>query len=307
MVNPRVTIHSCGKQRKLVMTRLTEKKYWEDLYKDAIPITQELPLDSFMKRCVKRAVGKRFLDLITPYDDYLLWGSVFPNSLPSCCKGLSVVEIGSAPGKFLVRFATTFGAEPYGVEYSSHGADLNRQIFEMNDYNPENVIEADFFSQKFIDAYRGSFDIVISRGFIEHFSDVETVISRHVDLLRPGGLIFIMIPNLRGIYYLWTKIFNPEQLPIHNLELMKISYFKCLFEQQSFLDILRCSYFGTFSFWMFTARNDAILANRLIRILHILQRGFNILFRFSFSGRGCESAIFSPNLLFVGRKKNNET
>jgi 2-polyprenyl-3-methyl-5-hydroxy-6-metoxy-1,4-benzoquinol methylase len=288
------------------MTRLTEKNYWEGIYKDVVPIAQTLPPDSFSKRWLKRVMGRRLLDLITPYDDYLLWKSVFPDNLPGCCKGLSVVEIGSAPGEFLVRFATTFGADPYGVEYSRHGAELNRQTFEANGFNPENVIEADFFSQQFLDAYRGFFDIVVSRGFIEHFVDVESVVSRHVELLRPGGLLFVMIPNLRGVYYPWTKAFNPEQLPIHNLELMNISCFSGVFEKQSLLDMLRCSYFGTFSFWMFTARNDAIWINRLIRLLLLLQRGLNVLFRFAFSRRGCESAMFSPNLLFVGRKKNNE-
>lgn len=284
------------------MTRLTDKQYWESFYRDsAAEVKGPLP-NSGIKRFLKRILGPRLFDLISPYDDYLLWNSVFPAFVPTSGKSLSVVEVGSAPGTFLVRFAKAFGAEPFGVEYTHHGADCNRQTFAANGFEPGNVIESDFFSQEFIDGHKGRFDIVISRGFIEHFVEVGSVISRHAELLRPGGVLFVLIPNLRGVYYPWTKAFNPAQLPLHNLDLMDISRFRGAFEEQP-LEALRCGYFGTFSFWMFTAPSEARWANRVIHMLLILQRGLNLLFRLAFADRGCESAMFSPNLLFVGRKK----
>lgn len=248
-------------------------------------------------------MGKRLFDLVSPYDDYLLWRVVFRRYLPASCNGLSVVEIGSAPGDFLVRFARIFGATPYGIEYTSHGAERNRNNFSLNGLDPDNVIEADFFSQEFLDTHGERFDIVISRGFIEHFQDAEAVVSRHAAVLRPGGLLFVQIPNLRGVYYSWTKAFNPTQLPLHNLDIMRLPRFRKLFEKQP-LEVLQCSYFGTFSFWLFTAPYDARWLNRVVRMLITLQRGLNLLFRVAFAGRGCESAMFSPNLLFVGRKKS---
>lgn len=278
------------------MTRLTEKQYWESVYKGD-------PAEaSSTKRFVRRVMGNSLFDLISPYYDYLLWRVVFPRYLPASCSNLSVLEIGSAPGDFLVRFAKTYGATPYGVEYTQHGAERNRINFATNGINPDNVIEADFFSQEFLDAHRGRFDIVISRGFIEHFVDVEAVVARHSDLLRSGGLLFVLIPNLRGIYYFWTKAFNREQLELHNLEIMNLSRFRGVFEKQP-LEILKCSYFGTFGFWLFTASRDARWAKRVIKVLLILQLGLNFLFRLLFAGRGAETATFSPNLIFVGRKK----
>ena len=53
---------------------------------------------------------------------------------------------------------------------------------------------------------------------------------------------------------------------------------------------------------MFTAPHQARLANRFIRMLHIVQRGLNLLLRLAFGRKGCESALFSPNLIFVARK-----
>lgn len=282
------------------MSRLTDKDYWEGLYQ-ASPDNVQPSQETAGKRQLKKLIGPRLMDLISAYDDYLLWRDVFPRYLQADSGRLSAVEIGSAPGTFMVRFAKAFAAHPFGVEYTSHGAELNRRTFASAGLDPHNVIESDFFSAEFLEAHKEQFDIVISRGFIEHFDDVEKVIERHVHLLRPGGTLFVMIPNLHGVYGWWTRIFNPAQLPLHNLEIMKLQRFCALFRGLP-LEQQRCSFFGTFSFWLFTAPSHAHWVNRFIRLLHLVQRGLNLVFRLFFGTRGCESSLFSPNLLFVGRK-----
>jgi SAM-dependent methyltransferase len=283
------------------MSRLTDKDYWEGLYQAAPATAVETAAPPERKRLLKRLFGPPLMNWLSAYDDYLLWQGVLPRLLPQGASGFSVVEIGSAPGDFLVRFAKTLGAEPYGVEYTSLGAARNRQVFAAAGYSSDNVIEADFFSDDFLAANAGRFDMVVSRGFIEHFVDVRAVVERHVALLKDGGLLLILIPNLRGIYAPWTQRFNPDQLPLHNLELMKVENFRDACAVPG-LDVLRCSHFGTFSFWMFTASPHARLVNRFIRLLHIVQRGLNLLLRLVFGRKGCESALFSPNLIFVARK-----
>jgi SAM-dependent methyltransferase len=286
-----------------IMDRLTDKDYWESLYQgDSLDFQ---PRESKMGRLLRGLLGHRLFDMLSAYDDYLLWQSVLPKYLPERCSTLKALEIGSAPGDFMVRFAKTFDVIPFGLEYTSHGAELNRRIFEVNGLNPDGVIEADFFSDEFLSHNKGRFDIVISRGFIEHFSSVESVVERHVALLNDGGLLIILIPNLRGIYYPWTKKFNPAQLPLHNLELMKEEAFRFACEVPEMVTY-RCGYFGTFSFWMFTAPSEATSINRVIRMLHIIQRGLNFLMRIVFGGNGCESSKFSPNLIYIGQKKVHE-
>ncbi|MBK8743876.1 class I SAM-dependent methyltransferase [Propionivibrio sp.] len=283
------------------MSRLTDKDYWEGVYQAAPAAAAEPVPTPERKRLLKRLFGPRLMDMLSAYDDYLLWQAVLPRFLPRGASGLSVVEIGSAPGDFLVRFARTFGAEVYGVEYTSHGAERNRQVFAAAGYSTDQIIEADFFADAFLATNAGRFDIVVSRGFIEHFVDARAVVERHVALLKDGGLLLILIPNLRGIYGTWTRRFNPDQLPLHNLELMKAENFRDACAVPG-LDVLRCGHFGTFSFWMFTASPHARIANRFIRLLHIVQRGLNLLLRLVFGRKGCESALFSPNLIFVARK-----
>lgn len=283
------------------MSRLTDKDYWEGVYQAAPAAAAEPVPTPERKRLLKRLFGPRLMDMLSAYDDYLLWQAVLPRFLPRGASGLSVVEIGSAPGDFLVRFARTFGAEVYGVEYTSHGAERNRQVFAAAGYSTDQIIEADFFADAFLATNAGRFDIVVSRGFIEHFVDARAVVERHVALLKDGGLLLILIPNLRGIYGTWTRRFNPDQLPLHNLELMKAENFRAACALPG-LDVLQCGHFGTFSFWMFTAPAQAQLTNRFIRLLQLLQRGLNLLLRGVFGRRGGESAWFSPNLIFVARK-----
>lgn len=286
------------------MGRLTDKDYWEGLYQGDSPACQ--PRESKIGRVLRGLIGRRLFDMLSAYDDYLLWQSVLPRYLPKRCSTLKALEIGSAPGDFMVRFAKTFDVIPFGLEYTSHGAELNRKIFEFNGFNPDGVIEADFFSDKFLSENKNQFDIVISRGFIEHFSNVEEVVNRHSALLKNGGLLIMLIPNLRGIYYPWTKKFNPAQLPLHNLDLMKEEVFR-LACQVPELETYRCGYFGTLSFWMLTAPAEAVWTNRVIRIFHLMQRGLNFLMRIIFRANGCESSMFSPNLIYVGVKKVRES
>ena len=284
------------------MSKLTDQEYWENHYRDDHTSKKKRYASTGLKSMLKALVGVRFMDLISPYDDYLLWKVVFPRYLPGDCSGLRAVEIGSAPGTFLVRFAKTFGATVHGVEYTHFGAELNRFNFESNGFDPKNVIEADFFSPEFLEQNAGTFDIVISRGFIEHFDNPADVISRHVALLRKGGFLIVLIPNLLGIYNGWTTLFNPVQLPLHNLQIMRLARFSGLFDA-SMVDTLQCGYFGTFSFWLFTAADEARWIIPIVKILTIIQRPLNFAFRIAFGRRGRETPTFSPNLIFVGRRK----
>ncbi len=97
------------------------------------------------------------------------------------------------------------GVAPYGIEYTEEGARLNRELFIRNGLNADNVLCEDFFSPA-LDRLAGTFDIVISFGFVEHFDDPRPVIKRHIEFCRPGGYVAIVIPNLQGVYYFWNII-----------------------------------------------------------------------------------------------------
>jgi len=66
------------------------------------------------------------------------------------------------------------------------------------------------------------FDIVCSLGFIEHFDNPLSVVARHTDLLKPGGILMIGVPNLGGIYHLFLKHLSPSHDITHNLKIMDL-------------------------------------------------------------------------------------
>ena len=284
------------------MARLTKREDWEKQYINNINADQQSHVKRTIKDCFKKILGGRILELSKSYDDYLLWDVVLEELLIDSCSNLDAIEIGSAPGKFMTRFYKEFGGNVFGVEYSEAGSKMNRRIFSENGINPDNVISIDFFSKAFLNDNENKYDIVISRGFIEHFTNGDAVIKKHYKLLNPNGLLIILIPNLCGIYGLWTKIFNPTQIPLHNINIMKLANYRQLFND-SYLKSIRCSYFGTFSFWLFTSPPERRCVNRFIKILLYVQRMLNIMFRLVFGKNGFETSIFSPNLIYIGNKK----
>ena len=49
------------------------------------------------------------------------------------------------------------------------------------------------------------FHIVYSLGFIEHFKELNIVVKKHTELLKPGGILLLGVPNLGGIYSFLLK------------------------------------------------------------------------------------------------------
>src|SRR5262245_25117571 len=164
------------------------------------------------------------------YSDFLLWDVIFPEHFRGL-EGAKVVEIGSAPGEFLVRFSNQYRCIPYGIEYSEVGVDVNRATFERHGFDPRNVIHADFFDDALRERYAEYFDVVFSKGFIEHFTDLGPLIQRHLDLLKPGGYLLVDVPNFRGMNNPLARFFDRGAIPRHNLEIMEHAAFSKLFDR----------------------------------------------------------------------------
>jgi 2-polyprenyl-3-methyl-5-hydroxy-6-metoxy-1,4-benzoquinol methylase len=253
---------------------------------------------SRLRRALRGLLGGRLREAMSSYDDHLLWDVIYPRHLPAA--GAEVVEIGSAPGEHLARLAERFGLVPYGIEYSASGVDVNRALFARRGLDPRNVVALDFLSEQCLESYRERFDVVISRGFIEHFQDPAEVVLRHLELLKPGGLLVVTIPNLRGLNHALTRLFHAELIPMHNLEIMDLPAFRRLFDVAA-LRPLRCGYLGSFSFYLFNVKPGSRLAPVLAACMRV-QPLLNVLYRALFGDRGAENRFTSSQLVYVGSK-----
>ncbi len=138
--------------------------------------------------------------------------------------GMSVLEVGCAPGKTLAWAARALGARVAGLDYSPRGLEFARALFRhcgvAGDLRCEDVFATTFAP--------GTFDVVFSVGVIEHFDDPREIVQRHVLLAKPGGVALIAVPNYAGVYGRLQRRFDPGNLAIHNLAIMSPGALKAL-------------------------------------------------------------------------------
>ena len=283
------------------MPRLTTREYWNGVWGPQGDVVRISHLDR-LKKWLRRTIGPSKISYFTRnYADYQIVEGVYRRHL---AKGAGVIEIGSAPGAFLVDLHRRFGIVPFGVEYAPSGAAMNRQLFQDSGLNPDQVIESDAFAYDFQAGNAARFDVVISRGVIEHFAgdELRCIIAGHVNLLKPGGRLIVSIPNYRGINYLIKRIFSSGSLAAHNLDIMRRSTFAALFACAG-LRPLRCDYVGTLDISMSQPPSGSNIALRATyQLFDKIQVLLNGILRSLLGTRGADSAFFSPFLIYVGSK-----
>jgi hypothetical protein len=126
------------------------------------------------------------------------------------------------------------------------------------------------------------------------------VVDRHLELLKPGGLLVVTIPNLRGINLSLTRLFHRELIPMHNLEIMSKAAFSRLFDPAK-VRAVACAYFGTFNFYLFNTPKESRLT-ALLAVGMKVQPMLNVIFRACLGDGGAENRFTSPQLIFAGIK-----
>jgi 2-polyprenyl-3-methyl-5-hydroxy-6-metoxy-1,4-benzoquinol methylase len=117
-------------------------------------------------------------------------------------EGLRVIELGGGRATNALLYAQR-GARVTVLDRSPVALEQAETRFAAHGVAAE-LIEADVFALP--DGIRGSFDVSASFGLCEHFLGErrEGVVAAHLDLLRPGGVALLNVPNrLSPIYRLW--------------------------------------------------------------------------------------------------------
>jgi len=121
-----------------------------------------------------------------------------------------------------------------------------------------------------------SYDLVYSCGLIEHFTEPESILSHHVRLGKPGGIVAVSIPNYSGRVQKWfMRRLNPESLVAHNLSMMNTETLQSLMVSVGLQEVhvggvgtatLRSRYQGTGPTKMFLRRVSQAwnLTNKLL-------------------------------------------
>ena len=229
------------------------------------------------------------------YDIYLC-DSILERYLPKYNGSLKnrpkICEIGCGDGKLVKKLADKFNYEPFGIEYSQPAINEAKKL-------GVNVISGDVFDRVLLEKYENFFDIVYSYGFIEHINPPEKVVDIHLLLLKPNGYFFIQMPRFKGFNYWKIKFFRPDLMPLHNLKIMEKDHLQAICNRPDVKELF-CQNYGTFRLRVPMDTKNA--KYYFLRLLCFFEYLFNPIFRLLFGRHGFETKLFSPAIIFIGRK-----
>ena len=256
--------------------RLTVREQWDEQWKKV-----SLP-------CRHARGPGSFHSILDTFDKWL------PNQA-----GLSVLEIGGAPGGYSAYLHHRFGYQVNCLDYSPVGCEITAKNFEMQNIEGK-VYQADLFSD--VPALP-LHDIVFSLGVVEHFEDMESAVARHLRLLKPGGILLIGMPSFIGVNHWFLKRLAPVLLSQHNLNSMRIENW-ARFEGNLGLTPIFKGYIGGFEPRVFAVRERRTFRSGF---LYLFSRGLALILSHHLPGlRRFNSPRFSGYVMGIWRKPGAE-
>ena len=173
----------------------------------------------------------------------------------------SVIEIGCAKSRWLPHLAKHFGVTVTGLDYSEAGCAKARRLLEREGVDGE-IVCSDLYSPPVRLVER--FDALVSFGVAEHFDDTGACITAFARYLRPGGVMFTSVPNLRGMNGEIQKVIDREiydkHLPISREELRAA-------HERAGLVVEDCGYFVALNPGILTlGTKDSVVAHAAKRV-----------------------------------------
>ncbi len=235
---------------------LTELEFWEAYWKNNKNDVVE----------VKHSPKKLFLNEIL---------NVFDKYLPPKAQS-SILEIGGAPGQYLMYIQKKFGYAVSSLDYSEIGNKQTYLNYERAGI-PITLYNRNLFGDN---TDLPKFDIVYSLGLIEHFDDPMPSIKKHLELLKPGGILVLGVPNLTGIYSFFLKKLSPTFNVTHNLNTMNIDNWDVI-EKENNVKKIFCNYVGGFEpLLMKKNHGNGVLSHFYLFIVKVLMVVFSFNFPF---------------------------
>lgn len=149
------------------------------------------------------------------------------------------------------------------------------------------IINKDFLEFRSTNLY----DVVSSFGFIEHFQNTADILEKHISLLKSNGLLFVTIPNFRGLNGLVQWLFDKPNYYRHNISSMKVSNLKSIITKFNLKDY-KVQYIGRPRIWIEESNSEKRKIELFIKLFNIILR----IFPFS------KNRILAPHIIIIGIK-----
>jgi SAM-dependent methyltransferase len=119
---------------------------------------------------------------------------------------IRILEIGAGGSRVLPYVGRKFGCKVFGTDFSPSGCRLLDANLRLQGLDATAICE-DLFQSSLSG---GWFDLVYSSGLIEHFDDTMAVIREHLQLVKPGGRLVLIVPNFQGVQgKIWKRLAHP--------------------------------------------------------------------------------------------------
>lgn len=160
---------------------LTEQKYWDNRW-------NRVRLPAIVSEKSAKSSTQEIIKLIDRY-------------LPKK-EDITILEIGGAPGRWLAYFRNNFHYDVHALDYSETGCAKIKENFDRLNLDVTihrcNLLTDDLSALP-------RFDIVYSMGFIEHFSELDAIVEKHLNLLREGGNPYAWCSEFRRHFTIYIK------------------------------------------------------------------------------------------------------
>lgn len=175
----------------------------------------------------------------------------------------TAIELGGFPGYYTIFLKKYFGIETTLFDYFVHPQIL-KSVLTRNDLAPGDIsiIEADLFNYQSEKKY----DLVLSLGLIEHFEDTKDIIARHLEFLKPGGTLFITLPNFKSVNGWVQKNFDKENYLKHNINCMDPHLLAGILKGLG-LEVKKAGYWGRYSVWLENENEKSGLVKAFIKAI----------------------------------------
>lgn len=203
----------------------------------------------------------------------------------------SAIELGGFPAYYSIYLHKYLGIKTTLFDYFIHPGIL-KTVLEKNGLNENDIllIENDVFTYQTSEEY----DLVLSCGLIEHFKDTKDIIQRHLEFLKPGGTLFITLPNFRGVNGWVQKVFDTDNYQKHHIECMDTAYLASILKELG-LKSIKASYFGRYSVWLENKDQKSVLTKTFIKSIWLIGKVLTTVFPF-------ESKFLSPYIVLEAKK-----
>ncbi len=204
----------------------------------------------------------------------------------------SFLEVGGCPGRWAEYFFTRHSMKCDSMDYDENNIAITKRNYEMLGIQGD-VFFGDIISNNTVP--EKLYDVVLSDGLVEHFTDSSEVFKNHVKYLKKEGLLIVGVPNIKkSWFYDYFSQYDKESYVgyrhVSKEELLEHA-------RKNNLDVLYCDFIGVFNIGLINTSSLNSLFQKVFIINHLF---FQFIFRCLNIVK--ESKVFSPYIYLIAKK-----